>query len=129
MEPTRAAAADGNVALQHALVGRRDRLSAGLNAKRAATRRHAVHPGPVTGLIAQVLLIGAIAGAVALSGVSLNVAGWAVGIACGVITNLALAHGLSHYQADHMSPADWGTLPRATPAGRGPALGAASFRS
>ena len=87
----------------------------------------AVHAAPLTGLIAQVLLIAAIAGAVAVSGVDLNATGWVVGIACGVITNLALAHALAHYRADRMSPADWVTLARATLAVGVAALVAGSF--
>ena len=102
-------------------------MSAAPMPRRPAWRRRAVHAGPVTGLIAQVLLTAAIAGAVAVSGVDLNLAGWVVGIACGVITNLALAHGLAHYRADRMSPADWVTLARATLAVGVAALVAASF--
>ena len=81
----------------------------------------------MAGLVAQMLLIAAIAGTVAVSGVNLNVAGWVVGVACGAITNLALAHGLAHYRADRMSPADWVTLARATLAVGVAALVAASF--
>jgi phosphatidylglycerophosphate synthase len=87
----------------------------------------AVHAGPVAGLVAQLLLTAAIAGAVAVSGVTLDVAGWVVGVACGVISNVALAHGLSHYRADRMSPADWVTLARATLAVGVATLVAASF--
>src|SRR5436305_11505222 len=47
------------------------------------------HAGPVTGLIAQVLLLAALAGRVGLSG-----AGWVVGLTCAVIVNAMLAHGL-----------------------------------
>jgi phosphatidylglycerophosphate synthase len=83
--------------------------------------------GPATGLVAQVLLIAAIARAVALSGAGLDVAGWVVGIACCAITNLMLAFGLSHYRAGRMSPADWVTLARATLAVGVAALVAASF--
>ncbi|HSO98624.1 MAG TPA: CDP-alcohol phosphatidyltransferase family protein [Solirubrobacteraceae bacterium] len=75
----------------------------------------------------QLLLIAAIAGAAALSGVRLDAAGWVVGIACGGVTNLALAHGLVHYRANRMSPADWVTLARATLAVGLAALVAASF--
>ena len=86
-----------------------------------------MHAGPVAGLVAQMLLMAAIAAAVAVSGVSLNAAGWVVGVACGLITNLALAYGLAHYRADRMSPADWVTLARATLAVGVAALVAASF--
>jgi phosphatidylglycerophosphate synthase len=73
-----------------------------------------IRAAPVTALMAQALLIAALAGTVALSGVGLNPAGWVVGVACGVITNAALARGLSHYRADRLGPADWVTLARAT---------------
>ena len=73
-----------------------------------------VQTGPVTALIAQVLLIGALAATAVLSGVVLTPAGWAVGAICAVMTNAALAHGLSRYRADRLSPADWVTLARAT---------------
>jgi phosphatidylglycerophosphate synthase len=83
--------------------------------------------GPATGLALQVSLIAAIAGAAALSGVGLNVSGWVVGIACGAITNVALAHGLARHRVNRMSPADWVTLARATLAVGVAALVAASF--
>ena len=81
-----------------------------------------VHAGPVTGLIAQVLLLAALAGTVGLSG-----AGWVVGVTCGVITNALLARGLSRYRSDRLGPADWVTLARATLAGGVAALTADSY--
>jgi hypothetical protein len=71
-----------------------------------------IQTGPVTALIAQVLLLAAaaLAGTVGFSGVGLTPAGWVVGVTCGVITNTALARGLSHYRADRLGPADWVTL-------------------
>jgi phosphatidylglycerophosphate synthase len=69
---------------------------------------------PLTGLIAQVLLIAGLALAAGLDGGGLSPAGWTVGVACGVITNAALAGGLTHYRACRLSPADWVTLTRAT---------------
>ncbi len=87
-----------------------------------------VHTAPVTALIAQMLLIAALAVAVGLSGVGLSPAAWAVGITCGVITNAALARGLSYYRADRLGPADWVTLARATLAVGVAALVADSFR-
>lgn len=87
----------------------------------------AVQAGPVIGIIAQVLLIAALAGVVALSGVGLSAAGWIVGVTCGVITNAALARGLSNYRSDRLGPADWVTLARATLAVGVAALIAASF--
>ncbi len=82
---------------------------------------------PVTALIAQVMLLGALAVAVGLSGAGLSPAAWAVGVACGVITNTALARGLSLYRADRLGPADWVTLARATLAVGVAALVADSF--
>ena len=82
----------------------------------------AVQAGPVTGLIAQVLLLAALAGTVGLSG-----AGWVVGVTCGVITIAALARGLSRYRSDRLGPADWVTLARATLAVGVAALIADSF--
>jgi phosphatidylglycerophosphate synthase len=75
------------------------------------TRRtvRAVQIFPLTGLIAQVLLIAALAGTVGLGG-----AGWVVGLSCAVIMNAALAWGLSRCGSDRLGPANWLTLTRAT---------------
>ena len=54
----------------------------------------AVQALPLTGLIAQVLLVAALAGTVGLSG-----AGWVVGVTCGAITIAALARGVSRYRS------------------------------
>src|SRR4051812_21574440 len=83
--------------------------------------------GPVTGMIAQVLLLAALAAIVAARGVGLGAAGWVVGLTCGVVTNGALARGLSTYRPDRLRPADWVTLARATFAVGVAALTAASF--
>ena len=82
----------------------------------------AVQAGPATGLIAQVLLLAALAGTVGL-----GAAGWVVGVRCGVIANAALARGLSRYGSDRLGPADWVTLARATLAVGVAALIADSF--
>src|SRR5919201_6694525 len=58
--------------------------------------------GPVTGMIAQVLLLAALAAIVAAKGVGLGAAGWVVGLTCGVVTNGALARGLSTYRSDRL---------------------------
>ena len=87
----------------------------------------AVQAGPVTGLIAQVLLIAALAGIAALNGVDLAAAGWVVGVTCGVITNAALARGLYNCGSERLGPADWVTLARATLTVGVAALTAASF--
>ncbi len=86
-----------------------------------------VQAGPLTGLIALVLTIAALAGAVAVSGAGLSAAGWVVGMTCGVITNASLAHGLSRHRRDRLSPADWVTLARATLVAGVAALVADSF--
>jgi phosphatidylglycerophosphate synthase len=82
----------------------------------------AVHTGPVTGLLAQLVLLAALDGTVGLSG-----AGWVVGIACGVITNALLARGLARFGAHRLGPADQVTLTRATLAGGVAALTADPF--
>ncbi len=82
----------------------------------------AVHTGPVTGLLAQLVLLAALAGTVGLSG-----SGWVVGIACGVITNALLARGLARFGAGRLGPADQVTLIRATLAGGVAALTADSY--
>ena len=78
--------------------------------------------GPVMGVVAQALLLVALASTVGLGG-----AGWVVGITCGLIANAALARGLSRYGSDRMGPADWVTLTRATLAVGVAALVADSF--
>ena len=85
-------------------------------------RARTVQLGPLTGLIAQVALLAALAGTVGLSG-----AGWLVGVMCALITNAALARGLSRYRCDRLAPADWVTLARATLAVGVAALVADSF--
>lgn len=68
-----------------------------------------VRTGLAFGLIAQLVLILALAGTV-----SLGPLGALVGIGCGLITNLSLAHGLRRAGAARMGPADRITLARAT---------------
>jgi phosphatidylglycerophosphate synthase len=72
-------------------------------------RLRTVQAGPATGLIAQALLLAALAGTVGLSG-----AGWVVGVTCGLIMNAALARGIARYRHDRLGPADWVTLARAS---------------
>ncbi len=86
-----------------------------------------VQTAPFTALIGQALLIGGLAIAVGLGGVGLSPTAWAVGASCGLITNAALARGLSYYRADGLRPADWVTLTRATLAAVVAALVADSF--
>jgi phosphatidylglycerophosphate synthase len=78
--------------------------------------------GPATGLIAQILLLATFATTVGLGGV-----GWVIGVTCGVITNAALANGISRHRCDRLSPATWVTLGRATLAVGVAALVADSF--
>jgi phosphatidylglycerophosphate synthase len=80
----------------------------------AAAALGSVQTVPVTALLAQVLLIAGLAVTVGHSGTALSPAAWAVGIACGLITNAALSRGLSYYRTERLSPADWVTLVRAT---------------
>ena len=82
-----------------------------------------VHAGPVAGLVAQLLLLAAIA----RTGGGLSRTAWVVGLSCGAITNIGLAHGLSRYRLERLTVADWVTLARATLAAGVAALVAGSF--
>ena len=78
--------------------------------------------GPAIGLLAQVLLLAALA---ATAGV--GAAGWLVGVACAAAMAAALARGLALRTGDRLGPASWVTLARATLAVGVAALVAASF--
>jgi phosphatidylglycerophosphate synthase len=65
--------------------------------------------GPAIGLIAQVLLLAALAVTAGL-----GAAGWAVGLACAAIMAAALARGLARRRGERLGPASWLTLARAT---------------
>ncbi len=78
--------------------------------------------GPLTGLIVQLLLLAALAATVGL-----GVAGWVIGVTCGVIMNAALARGLVRSGSDRLGAATWVTLARATLAVGVAALVADSF--
>ncbi len=82
---------------------------------------------PLTALFVQIMLLAGLAVTVSLEGAVLSPTAWAVGIACGVITNAALARGLAHYRTDRLGPADWVTLARAILAVGVAALVADSF--
>lgn len=69
----------------------------------------AVRSGAVVGLIVQVALLAALALTVGLSP-----SGWVVGLACGVLMNVAVARGLVRGGNEAMGPADLVTLTRAT---------------
>jgi phosphatidylglycerophosphate synthase len=81
-----------------------------------------VRSGPTIGLIAGLVLIAALAGTVGLSP-----AGWLVGVACAVITNVALTRALDRAGAAALGPADRVTLTRAALVGGVAALASASF--
>ena len=129
MESSHAGVADREVGLPRTLIGSAEHLAPRPERARNHPRQslRAVAGAPTAGLIAQMLLIAAIAVAVSASGVSLNASGWVVAIACGLIMNLALVRALSHDRAGGMSPADWVTLTRASLAVGVAALVAASF--
>jgi phosphatidylglycerophosphate synthase len=78
--------------------------------------------GPAIGLIAQVLLLAALAGTAGL-----GAAGWVVGVACAVTMAAALARGLARNPREPLGPASWLTLARATLAVGVAALAADSF--
>jgi phosphatidylglycerophosphate synthase len=65
--------------------------------------------GPVTGLIAPLLLLVVLAGTAGL-----GAAGWVVGVACAVTMAAALARGLARNPGDRLGPASRVTLARAT---------------
>jgi phosphatidylglycerophosphate synthase len=78
--------------------------------------------GPIIGLIVQVILLAALAATVGL-----GVAGWLVGVGCGIVTCAALTRGLYRSGARELGPADWVTLARAILVGGVAALTADSF--
>jgi phosphatidylglycerophosphate synthase len=92
--------------------------------RRPSPRREINRPqtGPVVGLIAQVLLLAALA-----ASTGIGQAGWLVGLACAVIVNTTLARGLSRHQPAGLSFADWVTVARVTLAVGLAALVAQSF--
>jgi phosphatidylglycerophosphate synthase len=82
----------------------------------------AVQSGPLSGLAGQVVLLGALSRTVGL-----GATGWVVGLACALVTTIALARGLAGAGAARMGPADRVTLVRATLVGAVAALTADSF--
>ena len=78
--------------------------------------------GLAVGLIAQLVLLAALARSVGLSS-----GGWIAGVTCGAIIDVALGYGLFRYRAERLAPADWVTLARATLAVGVAALVADSF--
>src|SRR5947208_12512237 len=92
-----------------------------LRAPRSERSQRAVQTGPLAGLIAQLLLLAALAGTVGLSAGAL-----VVGPTCAVIMNAALARGLSR-RSEGLEAADWVTVGRASLAVGVAALVADSF--
>src|SRR4051812_6371552 len=86
-----------------------------------------VRVGPLSGMVAQLMLIAALAWTVALGGSAFSVGAWMAGIASGLAVNTALARGLSYHHVERLGPADWVTLTRATLAVGIAALVADSF--
>lgn len=80
-----------------------------LTAPRAQCAKPALRAGPLTGLLAQVLLLAALA-----ASVGLGLAGWLVGLACAVAVDAVLAYGLWRHGADRLRAADRVTLARAS---------------
>jgi len=80
--------------------------------------------GPLIGLAAQVLLLAALAATVGL-----GLAGWLVGLGCGLAMDAALAYNLSRNRSERIGPAGWVTLVRATLGVGVAALAADSFGS
>ncbi|MGV9981255.1 CDP-alcohol phosphatidyltransferase family protein [Micromonospora wenchangensis] len=66
-----------------------------------------VRTGPVLGLTAQTVLLAGLAATVGL-----DVAGWLAGLGYGVVTCVALQHGLRRRDVDRLGPADRVTLAR-----------------
>jgi phosphatidylglycerophosphate synthase len=81
-----------------------------------------VRLGPSVGLLAQAMLLVALA-----CTVGLTVSGWLLGMACGIGTNVALGRGLGRYGTNALGPADRVTLVRATLVGAIAALMADAF--
>lgn len=81
-----------------------------------------VHTGPAVGLLAQTLLLAALAASVGLSAL-----GWTVGLVTGLFTAVALSRGLRNSGAQRLGPADWVTLARVTLIGGVAALVAQSL--
>ncbi len=104
------------------VMGRMEASARSLRVPHSERAVRAVHAGPLAGLIAQVLLL-----AVLAATVGLNARGWIVGLACGVIIDAVLAHGLSRHSSEGLGPGDWVTLTRASLAVGVAALVADSF--
>jgi phosphatidylglycerophosphate synthase len=82
----------------------------------------AVRAGPMTGLIAQAVVL-----AILATAVGLDVGGWVTGAAYALVTAALLTLGMSRSGVAAFGPADWVTLARAALVGCVAALTAASF--
>ncbi len=89
-------------------------VSVGAHASWRQRRGGPAKTGVVRAIIAEQLLVAALLGLVSLSGSGLGPVGWVGGIGCAAITVGGLALGLSHFNADRLTQADWVTLARAT---------------
>jgi phosphatidylglycerophosphate synthase len=114
----------GEVASDHAPrdLSTRARVSSFGGGRRVAGAARTFHAGPAIGLLAQVLLLAALAASVGLSST-----GWVIGLGAAAITSALLDHGLTRYRAERLAPADWVTLARASLAIGVAALVAESF--
>ncbi|WP_426567183.1 CDP-alcohol phosphatidyltransferase family protein [Angustibacter sp. McL0619] len=81
-----------------------------------------VQTGPLSGLVAQVGLLAALAGTVGV-----GAAGWAAGVGWTLTLTVVLAGAVVRHGRDRLGPADWVTLARATLAGGVAALVADSI--
>jgi phosphatidylglycerophosphate synthase len=81
-----------------------------------------VQRGPIIGLLALFVLLGALD-----TTVGLDARGWVVGIVCGTVTSAVLGRGLTSHRLTAMGPADRVTLARCTLACGVAALVADSF--
>jgi phosphatidylglycerophosphate synthase len=84
-----------------------------------------VQLAPLSGLIAQLLLIAGLT--IAVGGAGLDLVGWGVGIGSALVTNAALGRWVATYRAERLGQADWVTLARASLAVGVAALVADSF--
>jgi phosphatidylglycerophosphate synthase len=82
----------------------------------------AVRPGPTIGLIMQVVVL-----AILAATIGLGTAGWLAGVACGLITCIALTRGLRLVSVGPFGPANQVTLTRSALVGGVAALTADSF--
>ena len=88
-------AAGGKSLHRGGVMGRMEASARPLRAPHSERAMRAVHAGPLTGLIAQVLLL-----AVLAADRRPQRRGWIVGLTCAVIIDAVLAHGLSRHSSE-----------------------------